>query len=262
MPTTAARTDAGSKHEAYQAIRRKMIAGPLRPGSRLSEQALSKELGVSRTPIREAIGQLVSEGLVEHVRHTGAFVKKPSRADLEDVFELREWHEAGIAMAAATRITAEQIVRLEKAVQNHLAAARALRQSGTDRADGSIVYRAALAEIDFHMTLMHASGNRRVARVAGDNFILSHIWTSWPERHHLGAVASDYRDHARILRHVRRRDGERARDCMVAHVRQGRETMLAMYDLQQRRTAMSSELNVQSSSSLASLESLIEELRG
>ena len=56
---------AGQKENAYRIIRRRMLAGPLRPGNRISQLALSRELGISRTPIREAIGQLVDEGLVD-----------------------------------------------------------------------------------------------------------------------------------------------------------------------------------------------------
>jgi len=68
------RGDQSIRERAYIYIQRKIASGELRPGRSVSELALSKELGSSRTPIREAIGQLVAEGLLEQVHNRGAVV--------------------------------------------------------------------------------------------------------------------------------------------------------------------------------------------
>ena len=229
---------AGQKENAYRIIRRRMLAGPLRPGNRISQLALSRELGISRTPIREAIGQLVNEGLVDHVRHKGTFVRKPTRADLEDVYELREWLEGGAAAAAAQRINPEQIAQMKRTVEESRAIAHELRDSGKQYADESSMHRRAMAETTFHTTLMRASGNRRAVRMAGENNILSRIWGYVPEQDNVHELTCIYRDHARILRHIRHGDAEDVQQRVIEHVRKGRDSVLRHYDLEQRRLAM------------------------
>ena len=71
------------KEDVYRVIRDRVLTGPLSPGSRISESALSRELGTSRAPVREAIQQLVTEGLIKQVAQMGTFVSKPNRIELQ-----------------------------------------------------------------------------------------------------------------------------------------------------------------------------------
>src|SRR5580658_1370278 len=82
------------RDQAYLYIQRKILAGDLQAGKAVSELTIAKELGSSRTPIREALGQLVAEGLLEQIPNRGAVVVQFGRQDIIDLFELREALEA------------------------------------------------------------------------------------------------------------------------------------------------------------------------
>src|SRR5271169_1260355 len=100
------------KIHAYEHIRKRLLSGDLAPGASLSPALLAKEIGISHTPVREAISQLESEGLVERLPRLGARVRLIDRRELEELFELRETLEADAAAWAAERISEEQIVAL------------------------------------------------------------------------------------------------------------------------------------------------------
>ncbi|MBN2291415.1 MAG: GntR family transcriptional regulator [Pirellulales bacterium] len=226
------------KETAFFAIRERLLSGTLPAGGKLSELAISRELGISRTPVREAINQLASEGLVEHRPNAGAFVKKPSRADLEDVYEVREWLETTAVVAATKRITSEKLNELQEICTESRRLAHEVRDSGLRYADESTLQRRAMAESMFHITLMRASGNRRAVKILGDNHIISQIWGHIPDRDDVRMLARIYREHSRILKHIRRGDAELARRCMLEHIRRGRDSVLAAFDWHQRQLSM------------------------
>src|ERR1700733_14697298 len=78
------------RERAYLHIQRKIAVGELPAGSRVSELLLARELGISRTPIREALGQLVAEGLLDQTPSQGAEVVRLTRQDIIELYELRE----------------------------------------------------------------------------------------------------------------------------------------------------------------------------
>ena len=224
--------------DTYRAIRERALAGRLRPGSRLSEVALSKELGVSRTPIREAISRLVNEGLVEQIPNEGTFIKKPDRAGLEDLYQMREWVEGGALAEAVRFIESAQITVLEKACDESRSIARAVREAGEGNKAYVILQRCVNADLAFHKTLIQASGNRLAMNTVGKNHVLSRIWASMPTvSPDLHVQSWVYRDHARILRFVRLGDARRASEAMVMHIRRGCGQALRWFDLSQRREA-------------------------
>jgi DNA-binding GntR family transcriptional regulator len=98
----------------FDSLREAIINGTLRPGERLMEIQLAEELGVSRTPIREAIRKLELEGFVVMVPRKGAYVAGISLKDIADVFEVRASLEALASGLAAERITDEELEELER----------------------------------------------------------------------------------------------------------------------------------------------------
>ena len=99
---------------ASEIIREAIIDGRLAPGQRLKEEELARELGISRTPVREALVILEGEGLVESVPKRGASVRAYAADDLDDMYQLRALLEGYAARRAATRISAEDVGRLEE----------------------------------------------------------------------------------------------------------------------------------------------------
>lgn len=99
----------------FNALRESILHGELQPGARLIEVDLAEQLGVSRTPIREAIHKLEQEGLVKMLPRRGARVASISEKNVHDVLEVREALESLAAELAVARITAQEKIRLRQA---------------------------------------------------------------------------------------------------------------------------------------------------
>ncbi|MDR3289010.1 MAG: GntR family transcriptional regulator [Peptococcaceae bacterium] len=100
----------------FESMREAIIGGVLKPGERLMEMQLADEMGVSRTPVREAIRKLELEGFVVMVPRKGAYVAGVSLKDVADVFEIRTALESLAAGLAAERVTEEEIEQMERLV--------------------------------------------------------------------------------------------------------------------------------------------------
>jgi DNA-binding GntR family transcriptional regulator len=98
----------------YDTLREAIIKQTLKPGERLMEQELAEEMGVSRTPVREAIRKLVMEGYVVMIPRRGAYVAGLSIKDINDVFEIRSALESLAAGLAAARASREEIEEMER----------------------------------------------------------------------------------------------------------------------------------------------------
>jgi DNA-binding GntR family transcriptional regulator len=137
---------------AYEELRRLILTGEAEPGSRLGEAELAETLGLSRTPVREALQRLDAEGLVEVLPHRGARVVRWSTRDLEEIFELRALLEPYAAARAARVGLADD----ELAVLDGLCDAME-HAAAEDDLPG-------LAELNsrFHAAVLAASGNGRL----------------------------------------------------------------------------------------------------
>ena len=91
-------------------IQKDILTGKLRPGQKLTEQELCKAYGVSRTPVREALRQLETDGLVENILNRGAFVVGMTEQDYRDMFELRKAYEVQAVKWAIERISDSEMV--------------------------------------------------------------------------------------------------------------------------------------------------------
>ena len=98
----------------YSQLQRDILTGKLKNGQKLTEQVICEEYNVSRTPVREALRQLESEGLVENILNRGSFVVGLSRQDFEDMFELRKIYEIQAVKWAIERITEEEMDALDE----------------------------------------------------------------------------------------------------------------------------------------------------
>lgn len=135
----------------FQTLREAILKGDLKPGERLMELQLASKLGVSRTPIREAIRMLQQEGLAVTVPRRGAEVAKMTEKDMEDVLLIREALEILAVQLACDNITKEQISLLEEEVSEF---ERVIRTG-----DIKLI---AQTDIDFHDIIYNAAGNPRL----------------------------------------------------------------------------------------------------
>lgn len=138
----------------YKTLRRAILKGEFKPGERLMEITLANRLGVSRTPVREAVRQLESEGLVVIVPRKGAQVAEITHQDLKDVLEVRKSLEILAVVKACRNMTKEDlatVIRKEELFKDMLE-------------DHDVT---ALAEADeaFHGAIYEAAGNKRLLQI-------------------------------------------------------------------------------------------------
>lgn len=98
----------------FSQLQKDILTGKLAPGQKLTEQAICQEYKVSRTPVREALRQLETEGLVENILNRGSFVIGLSQQDFEDMFALRKIYEIQAVKWAIERITDDEMEALEE----------------------------------------------------------------------------------------------------------------------------------------------------
>jgi len=105
---------------SYHSIRSKIIEGVFKPGEALPEELLSRQLNVSRTPIRESLIRLQSEGLVRIIRNRGAFVREITFKDIAEIFEMRILLEGYAAFSCIDHIDKKKVEKLELKLRNML----------------------------------------------------------------------------------------------------------------------------------------------
>ncbi|OQY24560.1 MAG: hypothetical protein B6I35_01160 [Anaerolineaceae bacterium 4572_32.2] len=136
---------------ALSAIRQAILRGDLKPGQRLMEGEIAEQMGMSRAPVREALFQLETEGLVISEPHRGAFVAELSIKDVTEICALRAAVESMAARIVAEQASPEVLAQLQQAVADMAQAANA----------GDLSRLAAL-DMSFHEMLCRASGNSRL----------------------------------------------------------------------------------------------------
>jgi DNA-binding GntR family transcriptional regulator len=212
--------DNGSLRErAYRHLQAKMRDGQLSPGSLVSEESLAREIGISRTPVREAIKQLAHEGLLEAVPRYGTIVRTPDRAELEELYELREALETYAVGRAAERRTAEDLQILERLLGEIGSLSGELLASGKKALEGALLRRFLAADMGFHLRLIEAAGNRRIRKVLAQSHVLTGIFGTPRQAHTAEVVRETWRSHSRILSAVRRGKGAEARRIAAEHIR-------------------------------------------
>tara|TARA_R110000850_G_scaffold164847_2_gene289847 strand:+ start:2564 stop:3256 length:693 start_codon:yes stop_codon:yes gene_type:complete len=203
---------------AYQHIRKKLLDGAVLPGSRLSYGTIGKEIGVSATPVREAVGQLASEGFVELVPQLGAVVRELTREEAVELYELREALESFAAARASERISERQLVELKHNLSASSNLVEKVKKSGRKTADKATAKKFHALDLAFHMTIIEASRNRRMLKVVGDSHILSRIFQA--ERHEFTRTILEdtQKEHESIALAIRTRSAQAASDAMRAHI--------------------------------------------
>lgn len=191
-------------------LRERIFAHEFAPGSWIDEQALAAEFGISRTPLREALKVLASEGMVTLRPRRGAYVTEVSDQDLDDIFPVLALLEGRVAHEATERAKPEDVRRLatlHEALERH--------------ADAGDLDRFFEANQDFHRALLELAGNRWLAQVIHDLRRVLRL-----TRHHSllarGRVRESLNEHRAILAAIRSRDAGRAGELMRAHLAQGR----------------------------------------
>jgi DNA-binding GntR family transcriptional regulator len=200
---------------ATELIRQAIIDGRLPPGRRLKEEELARELGISRTPVREALLMLHAEGLVDAAPNRGAAVRSHSVKDLDDLYQLRAVLEGYATRRAATRLSDETIGGLRASCERFDGLLDALAEM-TDLVQENLL---------FHQTILDHAGSERLTSMVRQVIELplvyrSYVWYS-PEQQRISAHY-----HRQIVRALEQRDADRAELIMKEHVFEARDLLL------------------------------------
>jgi DNA-binding GntR family transcriptional regulator len=198
--------------QAYEDIKQKIVSLELPPGSVIDEGSLQDELGLGRTPIREALKRLSLEKLVNIVPRRGMFVTEIGITDLQQLFELRVILESLAARFAAQRGNHEQWHRMDSALNG-------LSWSDSPTEDETLMVNEALIAIDraCHEIVYEAANNEFLQDTLITHYALSlRLWYFFLAD--IGDMRQVISEHKRILEALKARDADRASQLMEFHI--------------------------------------------
>ncbi|MCX7614339.1 MAG: GntR family transcriptional regulator [Clostridiales bacterium] len=216
--STAART------QVFKELEKAILSGELAPGDSLVEMKLAAQMGVSRTPVREALLQLELERLVKHIPNRGAVVVGISEKDIEDIYTLRMRIEGLAARWAAEKITDEEIEDLRSIVE--------LQEFYLQKGDAIQTWH---LDSRFHEIVNTAcrSGPLRHTLSSFHNYIQSarRISLEIPDR-----AAFSVSEHRKILEAISKRDMDLSEQAMITHISNARDKFLSSVRTQMNKS--------------------------
>ena len=192
--------------KVYDRIREDILNGVYKEQEELKEATLGEKMGVSRTPVREALRQLELEGLVEIIPNKGARVTGITKKDIEDIYQIRYLLEGLSARWATEHVTEEQIDKMEETLY--------LTEFHAKKGNYTQVYD---LDSQFHELMYEASGSKMLNHILSD----FHMYVT---RIRKTSLASDNRsknstdEHRAILDAIKERNADKAEECAHNHV--------------------------------------------
>jgi DNA-binding GntR family transcriptional regulator len=200
--------------QVYEVLRERIASGEIERGSRLHQEDLATEFGVSRTPVREALRRLAAEGLVDLFANRGARVATATNEQVRSSYETRLVVEPGAARVAAERRLPDAIALMRSAIADD------------ERAGGSAA-KHFKANRAFHLALVKGTGNPQLVQ------FMEHVWigrigaTLYEARVDPAGLAADHAAHRTIAEAIESGDGERAEELTRGHLERAMELLFA-----------------------------------
>jgi DNA-binding GntR family transcriptional regulator len=200
------------KEEIFDALHRQIIAGKYRPGDWLRQEEIASQMGVSMTPVREALDLLVAAGIAERVPYRGVRVREMSAKDVAEAYGMRLILEAITAREAAINITPQQISYLQKIIEEmkqHVKLNEMPQERQLSR--------------EFHATIAEATHNSlliKLYEVVANTFpdwLLYEALFRYPELL-AGSVTQTHKEHIAIVDSLARHDSDKAVQTSIEHV--------------------------------------------
>lgn len=204
---------------AYDSIKAYILEGRLEDNSRLTEDSLSRQLGISKSPIREALNRLETEGLIRIEPRKGAYLPRLSPQDINNLYDLREALEVHVVRTA--KVTPALLAELRQSVARQ----RALLKTNDKT-------RYIEEDVRFHAALAKVTGNAQLCSILEN--LQNKIWLSRRKTYDLSSsTAPDYHDS--IVRALEQGDLDRAQQAMRGHINNVRQRLLQFLESQEER---------------------------
>lgn len=198
------------REKIFRKLRRDILDGKYKAGEGLTEMKLAEEMGVSRTPIREAIRQLELEGLVSSIPNKGVFVEGITRQDVEDIYAIREFMEGLAARWAVERMNDKALRELEKNCD--------LMEFFTEKGDLDHV-----GELNsrFHDIIFESTKSKPLMQILSDfQYYIENVRLASLKAP--GRAAQSLKEHKAIVKAFKERNTEEGERALVEHIRNSR----------------------------------------
>lgn len=213
------------KEDIFNVLHEKIISGTYKPGDWLRQDDLATQLGVSMTPVREALDLLVSAGLAERVPYRGVRVREMSTRDVVEAYGLRLVLEAVIAQEAARNITPRQVAILEGILEK-MKKHETLQDVSSERQSSR----------EFHTAVAEATRNELLVKLyevvtnAFPDWLLYEALFRYPELL-ADSMLSTYQEHVAIVDALQKRDGELAVQKSIEHLMESGKWLAEYLDI-------------------------------
>ncbi len=230
---------ASAREKAYLALQQKVLSGEYPAGFAISEASLARELGISRTPLREAVGQLIAQGFLRAIPNRGTVVLEFTKRDIAEMYEIREALEVyAVGRAAESRIQPADVEEIGRLADQVLTLQVELETSCRPRLDGRQMNRLVDMDLRYHARLMGVAANMRLMKMLGDTRVLLNVFALHRLGHDLQQLEQIHGYHRGILDAVVRQDVAGAQRLLGEHIRLSKQERLQEYEELERERAL------------------------
>jgi DNA-binding GntR family transcriptional regulator len=231
--------DLSVRERAYLHIQEQIANGKLAAGSGISELSLAKELGSSRSPIREAMNQLAAEGLLEQNSGGGMLVAQLKRNDIIELYDLREALEVySVGKIAELALRPADKDRLQHLVDKIPQLRAELESCGEKALNEAQMQRFLACDFEFHALLMSMTQNSRIQKIISETRFLIRIFSLYRPGHDAPLLDSIYQYHQRVLDAVANGDKQLAMQCLAEHIQASQREQLNGFDHWRREMSL------------------------
>lgn len=206
------------KEKAYTRLLDNILRGEISANSQLSERGLSDHLGLGRTPVREAIKELVREGVLESHPTRGTFLPQLSLTDIQEIYQVRYAIEGLAAFLAAERGPSEALKGYKAAFEKVL--------NNPNFSDASAVYDEGA---EFHIEMFKTAGNANLLKIYEPIRLRFRIALGMPRHHDPVRVFESVREHLQILEAIVNSEGELAQKLICEHLHKGLQVRTRLF---------------------------------
>jgi len=232
-----------ARERAYLCIQQKIADREISAGNAISEVALAAELGLSRTPVHEAIRQLLGEGLLEEDSNGSIVVVRLSRQDFVELYELREVLEAhAVSKIAGRRPDAKDLERLQALAGEIKNLRSQLIKSGKKTLNGPQMRQFEMADIGFHTFLMSIAENAAALKFFSKVRYLIRVFAARHAGHDAEALARIHKEHLDMIHALAEGDADQAAQAVARHVQASRQERLKEYSHWEREALLRNQM--------------------
>ena len=232
-----------ARERAYLCIQQKIADRELSAGNAISEVALAAELGLSRTPVHEAIRQLLGEGLLEEDSNGSIVVVRLSRQDFVELYEMREVLEAhAISKIAKCQLDGKDLERLQALAGEIKALRNQLIKSGKKTLNDGQMRQFEMADISFHTFLMSIAENTVALKFFSKVRYLIRVFAARHAGHDAEALARVHKEHLDMIHAMAEGDVDKAVQAVSQHVQVSQQERLKEYSHWEREALLRNQI--------------------